>query len=134
MFQSERSWYNYQHSVRYRFSKFVAMHYALSMRTDNPYWRHATQRCDYMEDNFDGNVKVNDNYERMGDILDNNCPLAANMLGMNYIAAGMGLRLVLGLLPSMDLDTLALRNRTRRVHCICTQRSSQTSFSLPVST
>ena len=69
------------------------MHYALSTRTDNPYWRHATQRCDYMEENFDGNVKVNDNYERMGDSLDHNVPLNHNMAGMNYIMAGMGIKI-----------------------------------------
>ena len=111
----ERSWYNYQAQREViGFSKFVAMHYALSMRTDNPYWRHATQRCDYMEENFDGNVKVNDNYERMGDILDNNCPLAANMLGMNYIAAGMGLRLGTRFsYHDMDLDTLAIKKQDR---------------------
>ena len=90
----ERQWYNYQAQREViGFSKFVAMHYALSMRTDNPYWRFATQRCDYMADSFDGTIKVNDNYETMGDILDHNRPLEANMNGMNYIAAGMGLRL-----------------------------------------
>ena len=90
----ERSWYNYQAQREViGFSKFVAMHYALSMRTDNPYWRHATQRCQYMIDAFDGNVKVNDNYERMGDALDHNAPLSHNMAGMNYIMAGMGIRI-----------------------------------------
>ena len=50
----------------------------------------------------------------MGDILDNNCPLAANMLGMNYIAAGMGLRLGTRFTyHDMDLDTLAIKKQDR---------------------
>jgi len=90
----ERQWYNYQAQREViGFSKFVAMHYALSMRTDNPYWRHATQRCDYMLDCFDGNIKINDNYERMGDVLDHNCPIEQNLDGMSYISAGMGMRM-----------------------------------------
>ena len=40
-----------------------------------------------------GNIKVNDNFERMGSILDHAEPLNANMHGMNYIAAGQGLQL-----------------------------------------
>ena len=90
----ERQWFNYaaQREV-IGFSHFVAMHYALSKRTDNPYWRHASQRCEYMLEQFDGNIKVNDEYERMGDILDLGRPLRANVAGMNFIAAGMGLKL-----------------------------------------
>ena len=92
----ERQWYNYcaQREV-IGFAKFVAMHYALSMRTDNPYWKWCTQRNDYMdiETMHSGNIKVNDNFERMGSILDHAEPLNANMHGMNYIAAGHGLQL-----------------------------------------
>ena len=89
----EREWYNYQAQREViGFAKFVAMHYALSMRTDNPYWRHATQRCQYLTEAFDGNVKVNDNFERMGDCLDHNTSLDQNMAGMNYIMAGMGIK------------------------------------------
>jgi hypothetical protein len=46
-----------------------------------------------MLEQFDGNIKVNDEYERMGDILDLGRPLRANVAGMNFIAAGMGLKL-----------------------------------------
>jgi len=90
----ERQWFNYnvQREV-IGFSKFVAMHYALSTRTDNPYWRWCTQRNDYMFDEFDGNIKVNDNFERMGSVLDLVEPLSSQMNGMNYVAAGMGLQL-----------------------------------------
>ena len=49
-----------------------------------------------------------------GDILDNNCPLSANMLGMNYIAAGMSLRLGTKFAyDDLDLDTLALKRQDR---------------------
>ena len=40
---------------------------------------------------FDGNIKVNDEYERMGDILDLGRPIRANVAGMNH--QGMGLKL-----------------------------------------
>ena len=90
----ERQWYNYcARRELIGFAKFVAMHYALSMRTDNPYWKWCTQRNEYMFEEFDGNIKVNDNFERMGSVLDHAEPLNANMHGMNYIAAGQGLQL-----------------------------------------
>ena len=69
------------------------MHYALSMRTDNPYWRWCTQRNMWLEEQMDMNVRVTDNYERLGSSLDFNVPIDANMNGMTYIAAGMGMKL-----------------------------------------
>ena len=90
----EREWFNYsaQREV-IGFSKFVAMHYALSMRTDNPYWRWCTQRNDYMKEQSDMHVRVVDNYERMGSSLDLDQTMDVNMAGLNYIVAGMGIKL-----------------------------------------
>lgn len=105
--QIERDWFNYaaQREV-IGFSKFVAMHYALSMRTDNPYWRWCTQRNMWLEQQMDMNVRVTDNYERLGSSLDFDVPIDANMNGMTYIAAGMGMKLGREWLDERDPDEL----------------------------
>ena len=103
--QIERNWYNYaaQREV-IGFSKFVAMHYALSMRTDNPYWRWCSQRNEYIVEQYDGVVRVNDNYERLGSSLDLDQTMDVNMNGMNYIAAGQGMMLGRDWLTERDSD------------------------------
>jgi hypothetical protein len=103
----ERNWFNYaaQREV-IGFSKFVAMHYALSMRTDNPYWRWCTQRNEYMVEQFDMGVRVCDNYERMGSSLDLDQTMDVNMNGLNYIVAGMGIQLGRDWLNSRDPDEM----------------------------
>ena len=105
--QIERNWYNYaaQREV-IGFSKFVAMHYALSQRTDNPYWRWCSQRNEYMTEQFDGLVRVNDNYERLGSSLDLDQTMDVNMNGMNYIAAGQGMMLGRDWLTERNPDEL----------------------------
>ena len=113
----ERQWYNYcaQREV-IGFAKFVALHYALSMRTENPYWKWCTQRNDYMDIEMmhDGNLKVNDNFERMGSVLDHNEPLNANMRGANYIAAGHGLQLGTRYLMGEQSDHAIMTAKTDR--------------------
>ena len=103
----EREWFNYsaQREV-IGFSKFVAMHYALSMRTDNPYWRWCTQRNDYMKEQSDMHVRVVDNYERMGSSLDLDQTMDVNMAGLNYIVAGMGIKLGRDWVNDRDSDEL----------------------------
>ena len=90
----ERQWFNYaaQREV-IGFSKFVAMHYALSGRDDNPYWRWCTQINEYLWQEMDGVVRINDNYERLGSALDLDHGLDTGMGGMNYVAAGNGMML-----------------------------------------
>ena len=59
---------------------FVALHYALSMRTDTPYWNWCTQECEYKSSmNFLANTITNHNW-------------FADMAGVLYIAAGHGLK------------------------------------------
>lgn len=103
----EREWFNYsaQREV-IGFSKFVAMHYALSMRTDNPYWRWCTQRNEYMKEQSDMHVRVVDNYERMGSSLDLDQTMDVNMAGLNYIVAGMGIKLGRDWVNDRDSDEL----------------------------
>ena len=79
------------------------MHYALSMRTDNPYWRWCSQRNEYVVEQFDGIVRVNDNYERLGSSLDLDQTMDVNMNGMNYIA-GQGMMLGRDWLTERDSD------------------------------
>ena len=90
----ERQWFNYQaQREMIGFSKFVSMHYALSKRTDNPYWKWCTQRAEYMNEGDFGNIQTVDNYERVGSSLDLNTPLDDGLGGMNYVQAGMGMKL-----------------------------------------
>lgn len=115
--QIERDWFNYaaQREV-IGFSKFVAMHYALSMRTDNPYWRWCTQRNEYMQEQFDMNVRVVDNYERMGSSLDLDQTMDVNMNGLNYIVAGMGVKLGRDWLNDRDPDELVFVDNAHRTY------------------
>ena len=69
------------------------MHYALSGRDDNPYWRWCTQINEYLWQEMDGIVRINDNYERLGSALDLDHGLDTGMGGMNYVAAGNGMML-----------------------------------------
>ena len=103
----ERQWFNYaaQREV-IGFSKFVAMHYALSKRTDNPYWRWCTQINEYLWQEMDGLVRINDNYERMGSALDVDQGLDIGMGGMNYVAAGNGMMLGKDYFNERDPDEL----------------------------
>lgn len=103
----ERQWFNYaaQREVK-GFSKFVAMHYALSKRTDNPYWRWCTQINEYLWQEMDGFVRINDNYERMGSALDVDQGLDIGMGGMNYVAAGNGMMLGKDYFNERDPDEL----------------------------
>lgn len=89
----ERQWFNF--AARREivgFSKFVAMHYALSKRADNPYWRYCSQRCEYITHDLNF-VQNNDNFERAGSALDINNPLDPGLGGLNYIMAGLGMKL-----------------------------------------
>ena len=90
----ERQWFNYQAQREIvGFSKFVSMHYALSKRTDNPYWKWCTQRAEYMDEGKFGEIQTTDNYERTGSSLDISTELDESLDGMNYIMAGMGMKL-----------------------------------------
>jgi hypothetical protein len=115
--QMERDWFNYaaQREV-IGFSKFVAMHYALSMRTDNPYWRWCTQRNLWLEEQMSMNVSVVDNYERMGSSLDLDQTMDVNMNGMNYIAAGMGMMMGRDWLTDRNPDELEFVDNAHRAY------------------
>ena len=92
------------------------MHYALSMRTDNPYWRWCTQRNLWLEEQMTMNVSVVDNYERMGSSLDLDQTMDVNMNGMNYIAAGMGMMLGRDWLNDRNPDELEFVDNAHRAY------------------
>ena len=64
------------------------------------------QRNEYMTEQFDGFVRVNDNYERLGSSLDLDQTMDVNMNGMNYIAAGQGMMLGRDWLTERNPDEL----------------------------
>lgn len=73
------------------YSDFVALHYALSMRTDTPYWEWCTQKCEYKSSmNFLANTITNHNW-------------FSDMAGVLYIAAGHGLKST-SFLKMMEVD------------------------------
>ena len=59
-----------------------------------------------MTEQFDGLVRVNDNYERLGSSLDLDQTMDVNMNGMNYIAAGQGMMLGRDWLTERNPDEL----------------------------
>jgi len=91
--QSERDIYNLSCAQDIDgFKEFVSMHYALSERTDTPYWRSCTQTTQYHPDAF--------NYfkPRLEQYVDALMPLQQEnnwndyFSGNNYIMAGLGIK------------------------------------------
>jgi tryptophan halogenase len=74
------------------FRDFIAHHYALSMRTDTPYWRWCTEIHEFCPDMHGEFMMVNASWPNLiGNIVLNNAyPL--EMVGGMYIAGGMGVK------------------------------------------
>lgn len=72
--------------------QFVAIHYALSMRTDTPYWRWCTQVNEYIPDIFDSVVREPRGIQNFYYQTNIAHYWNEDLQGINYIAAGMGLR------------------------------------------
>ena len=89
---SEKEAYNF--SVEYDlvgFRDFVSMHYALSMRTDTPYWRWATQTNEYHPLQFNDFIPQYNVYTNLLVALQSANTFQEANQGANYIAAGMGI-------------------------------------------
>jgi len=91
--KAERDVYNYSvNSDIEGFKEFVSMHYALSERTDTPYWRSVTQNTTYHPD-------MNNYFKpRLEQYLDVLYPMQQEnnwneyFQGNNYILAGLGIK------------------------------------------
>lgn len=78
--------------VIYNFRDFVSMHYAMSMRTDTPYWKWATQTNEYHPDLFNEFNPRWDDYNHAFIDLYRYQQYRAEYQGHNFIMAGMGIR------------------------------------------
>lgn len=74
------------------FRDFVAMHYALSGRTDTLYWKWCTQINEYHPDQFTQFLPRNDSWAAMMGALTKSNVFLENQQGGNYIMAGLGIR------------------------------------------
>lgn len=93
--RSEQEAYNY--AVEYDilgFRDFVSMHYALSKRTDTPYWRWCTQLNEYHPMQFNDFVPQYNSYTNLLVSMQASNTLNDSMQGGNFIAAGMGMKSV----------------------------------------
>jgi tryptophan halogenase len=73
------------------FASFVSIHYAFSMRTDTPYWKWATQECDYQPEMFDKFQTKQNGYGHLGlTISDQNFNFGQQ--GIPFILGGLGVR------------------------------------------
>jgi tryptophan halogenase len=91
--RSEREAFNY--SAEYDvlgFRDFVSMHYALSKRTDTPYWRWCTQINEYHPNQFSEFVPQYNSYTNMLVSMQASNTVNDAMQGGNFIAAGMGMK------------------------------------------
>ena len=91
--RSEQEAFNY--AVEYdivEFRDFVSMHYAMSKRTDTPYWRWCTQLNEYHPDQFNVFVPQMNSYTNTLVTMQSNHTLNPNGQGGNFILAGLGLK------------------------------------------
>lgn len=91
--RSEREGFNLAvQTETLRFRDFVSQHYALSMRTDTPYWRWCTQINEYCPEQMGDYALSQVQYQSLlGRIaLDQAYP--SDFIGNMYIAAGMGVK------------------------------------------
>jgi tryptophan halogenase len=74
-----------------KFRDFVSQHYALSQRTDTPYWRWCTQINEYVPEQFNEFVLNQNQYTNfLGSMINHH--YHSDYIGNMYIAAGMGLK------------------------------------------
>lgn len=74
------------------FRDFVSMHYALSRRTDTPYWKWCTQMNEYQPKLFDEHVLRHGGYGTLLSNLSLSNTYPTDMQGATFITAGMGIK------------------------------------------
>lgn len=91
--RTEREGFNFavEHEVL-RFRDFVSQHYALSRRTDTPYWRWCTQINEYCPDQMGDYLLLQGQYPNtIGNIVSSQV-YPSEYVGNMFIAAGMGVK------------------------------------------
>jgi len=91
--RSEREGFNLAvESEVLRFRDFVSQHYALSQRTDTPYWRWCTQLNEYCPDQMGDFVLQQAQYPNMMGNIAGAQAYPREYIGNMFIAAGMGVK------------------------------------------
>jgi len=90
-----------------RFRDFVSQHYALSHRTDTPYWRWCTQLHEYCPDQMGDFMLTQAQYPNMMANIVGNQRYYGDYVGNMYIAGGMGVK-------SISTKELIFVNGTRQ--------------------
>lgn len=75
-----------------RFRDFVSQHYALSKRTDTPYWKWCTQINEYAPEQMGEHQLVQAQYQHLLGNISLLQTYPEDMIGNMYIAAGMGVK------------------------------------------
>ena len=75
-----------------KFRDFVSQHYALSNRTDTPYWRWCTQINEYCPDQMGDFMLQQSQYPNMMGNIAGNQRYPGEYIGNMFIAAGMGVK------------------------------------------
>jgi 2-polyprenyl-6-methoxyphenol hydroxylase-like FAD-dependent oxidoreductase len=94
--RTEKEGFNYAvESEVLKFRDFISTHYALSMRDDTPYWKHATEYHEYCPELVGENYNLrNTQYQSLigGITLGNTYSGAADFPPSLFLAAGMGVK------------------------------------------
>lgn len=93
--RTEREGFNFavEHEVL-RFRDFVSQHYALSRRTDTPYWRWCTQINEYCPEQMSEFMVQQGQYPNMMGSIVTGQMYPSEYVGNMFIAAGMGVKCV----------------------------------------
>jgi tryptophan halogenase len=75
-----------------KFRDFVSQHYALSKRTDTPYWRWCTQINEYCPEMMGDQMLIQAQYPNLMGNLVGNQSYVSEYIGNMFIAAGMGVK------------------------------------------
>lgn len=75
-----------------KFRDFVSQHYALSMRTDTPYWRWCTEINEYCPEMMGDQMLIQAQYPNLIGNLVGNQSYVGEYTGNMFIAAGMGVK------------------------------------------
>lgn len=91
--RTEREGFNF--AVEYevlKFRDFVSQHYALSQRTDTPYWRWCTQHNEYCPEMMGENLLMQAQYPNLIGNITNHSSYPTELVGNMFIAAGLGVK------------------------------------------
>ena len=75
-----------------RFRDFIALHYALSNRTDTPYWRWCTELNEYCPDQMGDYMLMNAGFPNLVGNIVGGQVYQQDLTGSVFIAAGMGVK------------------------------------------